>query len=158
MPADVDTGHVIGLSNFELPDKEHLSRVWNLLADAQESVDAVTSSVLYRVNGKSDAPVSPELVGRLAVFVKNIRDLTGWIEESGEKIDRSLYDLLSVADGDTMVEAVLDECGKPTTDWQRSWQEDVSDALGIPRPGGAWGPELAARIAATMAANADDAE
>lgn len=41
-----------------------------------------------------------------------------------------------------------DEHGHRMNDSMRFWREDVSDVLGIARPGGAYGPALAKRIAA----------
>lgn len=152
-----DDGSLVKLSVGEPPDAEYLRRLWWLIADGDESLDDLERWILSRVNGKTDGPVTWELIGRLALFIRETRDSAESTLESLHVIEESFGDLRKLADGEEVDCPRFNEHGRQQWgDENLYWRDEVSRALGIERPGGGWHPEHARQIAELIRGGIDE--
>ena len=134
---ETDADGLVCLKTGELPDGEHLSRLWSLIADAQESLANVEGAILARVNEKTDAEVTYELIGQLAVFAKHVRDQANYMLRNLHVIEGSFDDLATLAEGVDIDIPRFDEYGRNQHDSRVRFHDDVAHALGIEQP---WAP------------------
>lgn len=113
-----------------LPGAAHLQRLTSLVLDVHDAIGALENRVLRRTNGDSDELVDWETVGRLAMFVKDNREPLKWALEELDRVDASLADLGSLANGNFVDIPRFDVRGRPNYG-PGSRSRRIDEALGI---------------------------
>jgi hypothetical protein len=85
------------MSATTLPTPAELEAVDNALGDMYDRADDIFRALCRRTNADTGPEVTYDLIGRLAIFVADVRKHGNWFNELAAKIGRTLDDLDGIA-------------------------------------------------------------